>query len=28
MNLKSIISVTGKPGLFKVVSQTKSGFIV
>lgn len=28
MNLKSIISVTGKPGLYKVVSQTKSGFIV
>jgi len=28
MNLKSIISVTGKPGLFKVVSQTKNGLIV
>ena len=28
MNLESIISVTGKPGLFKVVSQTKNGLIV
>lgn len=28
MNLKSIISITGKPGLYKVVSQTKSGFVV
>lgn len=28
MNLKSIISITGKPGLYKIVSQTKSGFIV
>jgi hypothetical protein len=28
MNLESIISITGKPGLFKVVSQTKNGLIV
>lgn len=28
MNLKSIISVTGKPGLYKIVSQTKNGFVV
>lgn len=28
MNLKSIISITGKPGLFSVVSQTKNGLIV
>ncbi|MCC7331429.1 MAG: DUF5606 domain-containing protein [Flavobacteriales bacterium] len=28
MNLKSIISITGKPGLFKIISQTKNGFVV
>jgi Domain of unknown function (DUF6852)/Domain of unknown function (DUF5606) len=28
MNLQSIISITGKPGLFKVVTQTKNGLIV
>jgi len=28
MNLKSIISITGKPGLFKVISQTKNGLVV
>ena len=28
MNLESIISITGKPGLFKVLSQTKNGLIV
>ena len=28
MNLESIISITGKPGLYKVVSQTKNGLIV
>ena len=28
MNLESIISITGKPGLFKVISQTKNGLIV
>jgi DNA primase len=28
MNLESIISVTGKPGLFKVLSQIKNGLIV
>ncbi len=28
MNLKSIISITGKPGLYKIVSQTKGGFVV
>lgn len=28
MNLESIISITGKGGLFKVLSQTKNGLIV
>lgn len=28
MNLQSIISITGKPGLYKVVTQTKNGLIV
>ena len=28
MNVEGIISVTGKPGLFKVVGQTKNGVIV
>jgi hypothetical protein len=28
MDLESIISITGKPGLFKVLSQTKNGLIV
>jgi hypothetical protein len=28
MNLESIISITGKPGLFKVLSQIKNGLIV
>ena len=28
MNLESIISITGKPGLYKIVSQTKNGLIV
>lgn len=28
MNLKGIVSVTGKPGLYKVVGQNKSGFIL
>jgi hypothetical protein len=28
MNLDSIISVTGKPGLYKVLSQIKNGLIV
>lgn len=28
MKLKDIISVSGKPGLYKVVAQSKSGFIV
>jgi len=28
MNLESIISVTGKPGLYKVISQIKNGLIV
>lgn len=28
MNLQSIISITGKPGLYKVISQTKNGLIV
>ncbi|QNL50380.1 DUF5606 domain-containing protein [Olivibacter sp. SDN3] len=28
MNLRGIVSVTGKPGLFKLVGQNKSGFIL
>ena len=28
MNLESIISITGKPGLYKVLSQIKNGLIV
>lgn len=28
MNIESIISITGKPGLFKVISQIKNGLIV
>tara|TARA_B100001741_G_scaffold224202_1_gene186216 strand:+ start:537 stop:1076 length:540 start_codon:yes stop_codon:yes gene_type:complete len=28
MNLEGIISVSGKPGLFKVIGQTKNGVIV
>lgn len=28
MNLRGLISVTGKPGLFKLVNQNKSGFIL
>ena len=28
MNLEGIIAVTGKPGLYKVVGQTKNGVIV
>src|SRR4051812_47427151 len=28
MNLKGIIAVAGKPGLFKLVGQNKSGFIL
>ena len=28
MNLTGIISISGKPGLYKVVSQTKNGIIV
>ncbi len=28
MSLKGIISISGMPGLFKVLAQTKSGFIV
>jgi len=28
MNLESIISITGKPGLFKVLSQVKNGLVV
>jgi len=28
MELKDIVSIAGKPGLFKVVSQTKTGAIV
>jgi len=28
MDLESIISITGKPGLFKVISQIKNGLIV
>ncbi len=28
MNLKAIVSVSGKPGLFKLIGQNKSGFII
>lgn len=28
MSLEKIISITGKPGLFKLLSQSKGGFIV
>ncbi|MDR2121651.1 MAG: DUF5606 domain-containing protein [Flavobacteriaceae bacterium] len=28
MDLTKIIAITGKPGLFKLLSQTKSGFVV
>jgi len=28
MNLKGIISVSGKPGLFKLVGQNKAGFVL
>lgn len=28
MDLKGIVNITGKPGLFKVLSTTKGGFIV
>ncbi len=28
MDLKGILSISGKPGLFKMISQTKSGLIV
>lgn len=28
MNLRAIVSLSGKPGLFKVVGQNKSGFVL
>lgn len=28
MNLKGLVSVTGKPGLYKLIGQNKSGFIL
>ncbi len=28
MNLRALVSVTGKPGLFKLVGQNKTGFIL
>ncbi len=28
MNLEKIISISGKPGLYKLISQSKGGFIV
>lgn len=28
MNLRGLVSVTGKPGLFKLIGQTKGGFIL
>lgn len=28
MNLRGIVSVTGKPGLFKLIGQNKSGFVL
>lgn len=28
MNLRALVSVTGKPGLFKLIGQSKAGFIL
>src|SRR2546428_6722724 len=28
MNLKGIVSVAGKPGLYKVIGQNKAGFVL
>lgn len=28
MNLRALVSVTGKPGLFKLIGQNKGGFII
>ena len=28
MNLRGIVSVTGKPGLYRVIGQNKAGFIL
>ena len=28
MNLRGLVSVSGKPGLFKLIGQNKSGFIL
>lgn len=28
MNLRALVSVTGKPGLFKLIGQNKGGFIL
>ena len=28
MNLRALVSVTGKPGLFKLIGQSKSGFVL
>src|SRR6218665_1789451 len=28
MNLKGLVAISGRPGLFKLVSQNKSGFIL
>ncbi len=28
MNLRALVSVTGKPGLFKLIGQNKAGFIL
>lgn len=28
MNLKTLVSVTGKPGLFKLIGQQKNGFVL
>src|SRR5690554_7983956 len=28
MNLRGIVSVTGKPGLFKLIGQNKNGFVI
>lgn len=28
MNLKALVSVTGKPGLYKLIGQNKSGFVI
>ena len=28
MNLRGLVAVTGKPGLFKLIGQNKNGFVI